>query len=161
MINIYQKKQVSSYYALQEANRWKHVANLIDDKKNLCREYGVILSYSSELYLKAILLYYGIMVSGHNLFSLYKKIPESIKNTLNKQYNLKPIEKKDWITGEIVGTYTGFEEALHLVSYDFVDLRYIFEKYKDGKAVFVTNEVHIEINNILEKFARNLNFEWV
>ncbi|MCI6847230.1 MAG: hypothetical protein MR835_00010 [Erysipelotrichaceae bacterium] len=60
----------------------------------------------------------------------------------------------------MVGTYTGFEEGIKLVSYDFVDLRYIYEKYDMGKIVYVANEVHLEINNILEEYSRSLTFNW-
>ena len=160
MVIMKNKLLESSYHALQEANRWKHIAKSIDDKNNLCREYGVILSYASELYLKCILMFNGIKCTGHNLYALYNQLPNNIKDIFKSKYNLDTIIKKDFFTEKLVGTYTGFEEGIKLVSYDFVDLRYIYEKYDMGKIVYVANEVHLEINNILEEYSRSLTFNW-
>ena len=81
-----------SYYAFQEANRWKHIAKSIDDKNNLCREYGVILSYASELYLKCILMFNGIKCTGHNLYDLYNVIDRASILTSDKDKNIVTLE---------------------------------------------------------------------
>ena len=132
-------------WAMMEANRWRAVAKKIDDEKGLIREKIVILSYVAELYLKSMLIYNDINIMednkkqkgpGHKLFELYKLLPESIKTTLLYELKLEPIEVKDPYTGQVKKICNSFEEILELISNNFIDLRYNYEKYAKRRTYF-------------------------
>jgi len=133
--------------AMMEANRWRAVAKKIEDEMGLFREKIVILSYVAELYLKSILMYNDINIMenenkkkkkgpGHNLFELYKLLPENIKNTLLHELKLESIIVKDFYTGQVKKIYNSLEEILELISNNFIDLRYNYEQYAKRTAYF-------------------------
>lgn len=140
-----QDLKATACYAMMEANRWKCVAEKINNENGLIREKIVIFSYVSELYLKSILMYNGINIMenykktkgpGHKLFELYKLLPESIKTIFLQELKLEPIIVKDFYTGQVKKKYNSFEEILELISNNFIDLRYNYEKYAKRRTYF-------------------------
>lgn len=137
----------SSYHALMEARRWRAVARKIDDEKSLCREKSAILAYAIELCLKSILMYSGTNITeinignGHDLLKLFTLLPQNIKNDMMRDVVFEPIEIRDFISEEVIHKYSTFEEIKKLVSNDFFEMRYVYEKYANGEPVLIIEGV--------------------
>ena len=152
------KLKDASYTAFSEANRWRAVASKINDENGLFREKIVILAYASELYFKSILMYNEINITtidkkeignGHSLYKLYKLCPEKIKSDILKNLKFEPVIVKDFYSGEVKKIYYSFEEILELVSNNFLDLRYIYEKYANNEPVLVVENIIEELSEYL------------
>lgn len=137
----------AAFHAVLEARRWKAIALRIENEKGLLREENVIYAYAIELCFKSILMMNGINITelnlrnGHDLLALFDLLPSEIKNNIREQINLPKIEVKDFFSGEITETHTTFEEILKLVSNDFFEKRYVYEKYANGEAILVVDGV--------------------
>ena len=137
----------AAFHAVLEARRWKAIALRIENEKGLLREQNVIYAYAIELCFKIILMINGVNITkinlhnGHDLLSLFDLLPDGIKNDIKKQLELPKIEVKDFFTGKITETCTTFEDILKLVSNDFFEKRYVYEKYANGEAIRVVDGV--------------------
>jgi len=137
----------AAYHAVLEARRWKAVALRIKNEKGLLREENVIYAYAIELCLKSILMINGINITelnfrnGHDLLALFHMLPSEIKRDIKEQLELPMIQVTDFFTGKITETYTTFEDILRLVSNDFFEKRYVYEKYANGESILVVDGV--------------------
>lgn len=161
------KLEFASHFAIQEANRWFHISQKIIEK-DLFRERNVMLAYCCELYLKGILMKNKINVTnipkkkignGHNLYDLYILLPTEIKEKIIENVNFKSVEIKNFYTGEVEGVYKDIEELLGLVSNDFLELRYIYEKYANGQPVLVVDNVLDNLFQYLKKLSQDKKIE--
>lgn len=137
----------AAFHALLEARRWKAIASKIEDERGLLREENVICAYAIELCFKSLLMINNINITdlnlrnGHDLLTLFNLLPDEIKRDIKEQLELPKIEVKGFFTEEITETYTTFEEVLKLVSNDFFEKRYVYEKYANGEAILVVDGV--------------------
>ena len=149
----------AAYHAILEARRWKAIASKVNNEKGLLREVNVIYSYAIELCFKGLLMINGINITkmklnnGHNLLALFELLPNEIQLDIKDNVELPKIEVMDFFTGEITDTYTKFEEILNLVSNDFFEKRYVYEKYTNGEAILVVDGVLNEIYEYVVKIG--------
>lgn len=150
----------AAYHAVFEARRWKAIALRIENEAGLLREENVIYAYAIELCFKSILMINGINITaiklsnGHDLLVLFDLLPDEIKKDIKDNLKLPEIEVKDFFTGVTIETYKTFEDILKLVSNDFFEKRYVYEKYTNGEAILVVEGV---LNEIYEYIVRLAN----
>ena len=150
----------AAYHAVLEARRWKAIVLRIENEAGLLREENVIYAYAIELCFKSILMINGINITaiklsnGHDLLALFDLLPDEIKKDIKDNLKLPKIEVKDFFTGKIKETYETFEDILKLVSNDFFEKRYVYEKYTNGEAILVVEGV---LNVIYEYIVQIAN----
>lgn len=150
----------AAFHAVLEARRWKAIALKIENEKGLLREENVIYAYAIELCFKSILMINGVNITeinlrnGHDLLALFNLLPDGIKRDIKEQLELPEIDVKDFFTGKITETYTTFEDILKLVSNDFFEKRYVYEKYANGETIRVIDGI---LNLIYEHIVQIAN----
>ena len=151
----------AAYFALMEARRWREVSKRIESEKSLCREKNVILAYAVELCFKALLMINNFNVTerirgnGHDLYTLFSYLPNEVKEEIATEVSFETIVVKDFFTGEMLHEYSTFDEILKIVSKDFLDKRYIYEKYTNGEPLLVIEGVLDRLYIIMIKVVEN------
>lgn len=141
-------------YAYIEARQWKNTADIIKNMSHLDMQYCVILSYVCELCLKSILMYNHINITdpkkkaGHSLNKLFHLLPDELKEKLEQDIHFTPIIYTDLIT-EKSYNYTHFNDILNYISNTFVNLRYNYERFCNGKAIVLPTPQIEHLSNIL------------
>lgn len=158
--------------AILEADSWKRIENYAV-KQNMYTHAVIIKAFASELYLKGILLIHDKTwgKNTHKLKNLYDLLPEEIKmmikkNTekelikLNNNKNNKsffPIIIHDPITDNEIVKIKSFGVALEIISNNFVNLRYNFDKLDSDKNVNIILYSFIDtFEKVLKKTAYDI-----
>lgn len=146
-------------FAIMEASEW-------DDAIIALQKYGarfecqicVLLMYSIELYLKAIIMTKGIGISEklktHKVKELFNYLDESEQQIIKEGANL-PIIDFGGFDGEEYIRIDSFESALDFISNDFINLRYQFEKYVFGEPIYFLNKFVFKLRDDLKNIAKS------
>lgn len=160
--------------AILEADSWKRIENYAV-KQSMYTQAVIIKAFVSELYLKGILLIYDKTwgKNTHKLKTLYDLLPkeikiiikkntekELIKNDINNKNNKSffPIVIHDPITNNLLLEIKSFGVALEIISNNFVNLRYNFDKVNCDKNVNIILYSFIDtFEKILKKTAYDIH----
>lgn len=124
---------------LKEANAYYEVAFRCKDM--MLSQHGnavfANISFACELYLKYLLLSNGIdCKQGHNLYNLYKKLPQNIQKDLKNKHPHGNIRKDE------------FELTLDDVGQAFTIFRYMYERSIMASNVQFLIELLSKLHNI-------------
>lgn len=103
-----------------------------DKFANRIMPYIVNKSFACEVYLKLILILFNVDVSDlkakekHNLYNLYKKMPNDFKSAFFKSY----FKESDSEVSEAF-----LEEEIKKVSNAFIGWRYVYETIENGSSI--------------------------
>ncbi|WP_046007477.1 hypothetical protein [Pseudoalteromonas rubra] len=86
-----------------------------------CAPFVVNSAFACEMYLKTLQNIYGKAEEIHNLSSLFKHLPNKVKDKVNKFTKEKSAEFK-------IHSKTLFKDHTKTISNAFLDWRYIYEK---------------------------------
>ena len=127
-------------HAVMEAIKWGHAGAVLDKESNMSNQSSVCYLLSTELAMKGLLMNSGINVTkchnyGHDISKLFKDLDDDIKDNLKNtvQWDQSPLYS---LFPEKV-EFKSFEEELEYVANDFMSLRYEFETFLNGKAIFL------------------------
>ena len=152
----------ASYFAKKEADRWRISSRNILKDQILNREAYVLLIFSSELYLKSLLMILGVNVmekfknkDGHNLYKLFKALPDK---SLKKEISEKVIfhSKQLKINRKELNT---FDDFLKEISNGFINYRYEYETFLKNKVLVIPMEFITNFNFILYLVFENIKYE--
>ncbi len=130
-----------------QAVSFANVSNYIYEKdlKKIPREpkgitpFVVNAAFSAEMYLKCIQKKYGEPSQTHTLTSLFKALPNKVKDKINKH-------KKQLESQYDVDSGTLFKEHLKTINNAFETWRYIYEKNNESihipTTIFVLHVLH-------------------
>lgn len=129
-------------YSIIEAKKWGRTAQILKKEKNLCTQTCVCYIYSIEIALKGLIMNNGINITNskntHCLIDLFELLDEKAKAKIINEvkYDSKPTFNlfDDYIF------FNSFEEELEFISNDFIGLRYNFERFLNGQAIYIMND---------------------
>ena len=147
----------AAQFALIEAGEWSGAVKELLKRGRFTRQICVMLVYSIEIYLKAILMKKGINISKekhcHEIYSMYKKLNDSEKKIIKDNID-SSVEHTDIEDNYI--KIEAFEKMLEFVSNDFVNLRYNYEKYVNGEPIYTIKEFVLAVNENCQKLAKSI-----
>ena len=156
------KLKEASQFAFMEATHWLEIAEEISDKHS-SQKYICYL-FSSELYIKSLLMYNGINVTkdldfkkGHNLSYLMDKLTDEDKELIKRN---TPIDKIIFnpITDEKI-IFNSFKDELKQIEEDFLIIRYEYEKFMNGKPLYLLIDFAKSLSYNLYKYANTIIFK--
>lgn len=135
---------------VESADNWRKAAYCINNEKNsLELESSILLLFSSELYLKAILIMEGKEYKkNHSLYKLFHSIDGNKQKQLKKNIIVDTGKYID-LAGE-EHDFSDFEKALKHISNGFVEYRYGFEIIMKNRGFIVLPDFIREFNDELE-----------
>lgn len=149
-------------YAVAEAFDWYRTTNLImknNYNNRLKTQICVCALVSIELYLKSILFNMGINVTeeniGHDIYFMYKKLDEKVKNDIQRDVKVDYEIKKN-ILNEVV-LFNSFEEELQYIANDFVYLRYEYEKILNHIGIITPTNFILSVLKNIQQVALCIN----
>lgn len=156
----------AAYHAKTEADKWSEIAKKMLNDTDFIMQSSVLLSYSSELYLKSLLLILDVNVmeifknnDGHNLFKLYDALPDSylkISIASNVIYSSYELSKNISSRKEMIEK---FEESIKNISRAYIDYRYLYEKFLINQTIYIPIEFIYNLNAILKKECEVISYE--
>lgn len=150
-----------SYIAKWEADKWADISKkLVKSRKYEIQSY-VFLSFSSELYLKSLLMYLGINVMNkkiHNLYNLFDELPDydlkmSIASNVLAKARCFPQEYSE------ENVLKDFKKYISAISCGFVEYRYIYEKILNKEEINIPTILVKQLNRILRMECETIQFE--
>ena len=150
------KNMLTAAFFLSSAEEWRRAACLLENNKFRTIEICCLYSFSSELYIKALLIHcycnYNKLTPSerHNLKELFELLPDNVKLSVKEHTDFSPLEPThddEWDC-DIPGCST-FEDALSLVSNDFMRLRYACELFNEFKPFITYLEFNKNLNDSL------------
>lgn len=135
---------------VESADNWRKAAYCINNEKDALElESNILLLFSSELYLKAILIMEGkAYKKNHSLYKMFHSIDGNKQKQLKKNIIVDSREYID-LAGE-VHDFSDFDKSLKYISNGFVKYRYGFEIIMKNKGFIVLPDFIREYNDELE-----------
>lgn len=167
-IKKYSKSELAlaSMHARNEADRWRKSAQIILNDLIQNREAYVLFLYSSELYLKCLLMSLNVDVinnRSHNLYNLYNQLPDkNLKNAIKNSIEISPLplySENDKCDNSDKGVLNSFDDFMKYISNGFIYYRYEYEKFLNGKTITWPNLFIVNLNNTLYKISKNLVYK--
>ncbi len=167
---VYNKNELAfaSMHARNEADRWRESAKKILEDLILNREAYVLFIYSSEIYLKSLLMALNVDVisnKSHNLYDLYIEIPdENLKKAIKQSVEISPLplyDENDDIDESDKIVLKSFEDFLKYISNGFIYYRYEYEKFLNKEIITWPNLFVVNLNDALYNISRNIVYEKV
>ena len=147
----------AAQFALLEAGTWDDSVSVLQQfKSRFCCQICVMAMYSIELYLKAILMAKGENVTanrkGHDIESMFYSLNEEEQNTIKDGIAPSGID-----FSSMLGDYIkldSFEKELKYISNDFVQLRYQYELFMNGKPIYIYQKFVLALRDNIRKLAK-------
>ncbi len=139
-------------YAVKESTKWGKAGSVLDKEKNMSIQASICYLLSTELAMKGLLMNSGINVTkryyGHNLSKLFDDLDNDIKETLKNEVEWDQTALSGLLPEKVV--FSSFEDELDYVANDFMSLRYEFETFLNGRAIYL-------FDNFIKNLARKTN----
>lgn len=164
----YSKRELAfaSMHARNEADRWRISAQTILKDLILNREAYVLFLYSSELYLKCLLMFLNVDVinnKSRNLYNLYNQLPDKkLKKAIKECIEINPLplyDENDEFDNSDKVVLNNFEDFMKYISNGFIYYRYEYEKFLKQETITWPNLFIVNLNNALYKISNNLIYE--
>ncbi len=145
--------------AIIEAKNWNKAAEILIPYNRFESQICVMLLYSIELYLKAILMNKGTNVTdkrfksdySHDIYKLYNLLKEEEKEIIRKGVQIDKCIYLGIIPIKV--EFNDFDHELKYVSKGFIDYRYEYESFCNGQYILTLTDFIISINNNAKKLA--------
>lgn len=150
-------------YAVMESTKWGKAGSVLDNEKNMSIQASVCYLLSIELAMKGLLMNSGINVTkkhyGHNLSKLFNDLDADIKESLKEVVECNQTTLSGLLLEKV--SFSSFEDELEYIANDFMNLRYEFETFLNGRAIYLFDDfiknLAIKINKIAkQKLAGSL-----
>ena len=137
---FYDKINVS-ICAYDEASNWRKYGKLIENESIYNQGAYIMLTYSIELYFKCLLSICNHNILDkkykiHDLNELFYKLPLGLQTIIINNIEISTIDVIDK-NDNILYTLTSFDEYMREISDSFIKLRYEYEKFNNGKLIFI------------------------
>lgn len=148
---------------LSSAHEWRRICLFLEENHFSSINVSALYAFSSELFLKALLINAGFDVAqlrcpiGHKLDSLYNFLSPDVKSTIKSKMAINPVPPGyDFEWDCVIPGYTSLEEGLALISDDFIRLRYSCELFNSFDTFFVYRVFSRDFNAVLAEVANSI-----
>lgn len=158
--------KIAAGFALIEAKKWSSVVRMIT-RNGYEKERACLQVLAIEIYLKSILMCEGVNISkidnkkenkhnDHYIYDLYNRMSKEIKEQIKNEVDFIPVYKIDSLGEEIKCDLDTFEKCLQSISNNFVDLRYEYEKFVNGKPILAMCDFIEKVEIVIKKLAQEI-----